>query len=236
MECTAQYNLSDPMRLSGQEVAHVSIIETLEPPRPVPMTAKGRRTRARIVEAAADLIYEGGLREVSLDSVRQASGAGRSQLYHYFASKDDLVHAVIDWQRDRILAAHRPVLSRLSSWEDITSWRDMVVAGQAAHGWRGGCPLGSLANELAETDEPARIQLAIAFAQWHELLADGLAGMIQAGEMRPDADPSRLAWSTLASLQGGLLLAETAREPLALEVALDAAIAHLRTFATTAHE
>ena len=35
----------------------------------------------------------------------------------------------------------------------------------------------------------------------------------------------------MASLQGGLLLAKTTRSTYPLEVALDAAIAHLRTFA-----
>jgi AcrR family transcriptional regulator len=45
----------------------------------------------RIVEAAAELIYAKGAERVSLDEVMEATGASRSQLYHYFANKDDLV-------------------------------------------------------------------------------------------------------------------------------------------------
>ena len=89
----------------------------------------------------------------------------------------------------------------------------------------GGCPLGSLANELAELDAAAREQLSGAFATWEQLLADGLAGMARAGALRADADPASLAVSTMASLQGGLLLAEVERNTRPLEVALDAAIA-----------
>jgi TetR/AcrR family transcriptional regulator, transcriptional repressor for nem operon len=199
--------------------------------RPFPATAKGRETRQRIVDAAADLIYERGVASVSLDDVGDATGTSKSQLYHYFADKDDLVHAVIDRQEERVLAFHRPQLSSLSSWDDIERWRDAVVEAQAGRGCRSGCPLGSLANELAELDAGAREQLSHAFATWEQLLADGLAGMARAGALRADADPASLALSTMASLQGGLLLAEVKRNARPLEVALDAAIAHIRSFA-----
>jgi TetR/AcrR family transcriptional regulator, transcriptional repressor for nem operon len=199
--------------------------------RPYPATAKGRETRRRIVDAAADLIYERGVAAVSLDDVRQATGTSKSQLYHYFGDKDDLVHDVIDHQRERVLAFHSPQLSALANWDDIQRWRDAIVLAQAARQCRGGCPLGSLANELAELDGEARQRLSGAFATWEQLLTDGLAGMARSGALRADADPARLALSTIASLQGGLLLAEVERSTRPLEVALDAAIAHMRSFA-----
>ena len=197
-----------------------------------PATRKGRETRQRIVDAAADLIYERGVAAASLDDVGRATGTSKSQLYHYFSGKNALVGAVIDRQRDRILAFQRPVLEALATWEDITSWRDMIVVLQRELGCRGGCPLGSLANELAELDDTARVQLADAIGSWEQLLADGLATMAQRGELRSDADPATLALSVMASLQGGLLLAKTTRSTYPLEVALDAAIAYLRTFAS----
>src|SRR5207249_1990789 len=60
-----------------------------------PATAKGRATRERIVQAAAKLVAEKGAAGMSLDDVRARTGASRSQLYHYFEDRDDLVHAVI---------------------------------------------------------------------------------------------------------------------------------------------
>jgi AcrR family transcriptional regulator len=168
---------------------------------------------------------------ITLDDVRGATGTSKSQLYHYFAAKDDLVHAVIDRQRERVLAFHGPKLASLSSWEDLDRWRDAIVAAQAARRCRSGCPLGSLASPLAELDETARAQLADAFTSWQQLLADGLGDMIRSGALRADANPDRLAISTIASLQGGLILAELERDTRPLEIALDAAIDHLRTFA-----
>jgi TetR/AcrR family transcriptional regulator, transcriptional repressor for nem operon len=198
----------------------------------MPRTAKGRETRGRIIDAAASLIYDRGVAAVSLDDVRHATGTSKSQLYHYFSGKDDLVHAVIHHQRDTIVRFHRPVLVSLSSWRGISEWRDMIVDAQRARSCRGGCPLGSLANELSELDGVARVQLADAFTAWESLLRDGLDAMIAHGTLRPGLNTADLATGVMASLQGGLLLAETSRDIRPLEIALDTSIAYLRTLST----
>jgi AcrR family transcriptional regulator len=196
-----------------------------------PPTQKGREQRQRIVDAAADLVFERGVTEVSLDDIREATGVSKSQLYHYFNNKSDLLHAVIECQRERVLGNHRPTFQSLEGWDDLTQWRDMIVAHQAARSCRYGCPLGSLANGLAELDDVARNQLSGAFSSWGSIIAEGLTRMVESHTLRADADPQELAVSVLASLQGGLLMAETARDTRPLEIALDAAIAHLKSFA-----
>jgi TetR/AcrR family transcriptional repressor of nem operon len=199
-------------------------------------TGKGRETRQRIIDAAADLVYERGVAGVSLDDVLRATGTSKSQLYHYFDDKNDLIHAVIERQRERVLAFHRPELESLTSWDDLQRWRNMIVETQAVRACRYGCPLGSLVNELSELDEFARTQLSSAFANWEQILDDGLAAMVEAGRLRADANTADLAVSVVASLQGGLLLAEMDRSTRPLEVALDAAIAHLKSFAPSRPE
>jgi AcrR family transcriptional regulator len=196
------------------------------------LTGKGRETRQRIIDAAAELVFERGVAAVSLDDVLRATNTSKSQLYHYFGDKNDLIHAVIERQREQVLGFHRPALTSLSSWDDIQCWRDMIVDTQAVRACRYGCPLGSLVNELAELDEFARAQLSDAFAIWEQMLADGLAGMVEAGKLQADANAADLALSVIASLQGGLLLAEVDRNTHPLEIALDAAIAHLKSFAS----
>jgi AcrR family transcriptional regulator len=223
------------MDLPVQPVFEMTMEETANA-LPLPATAKGRATRERIIDTAADLIYDRGVAAVTLDDVRDTTDTSKSQLYHYFADKNDLVHAVIDRQRERVLAFHQPRLASLSNWDDISRWCDAIVAAQAERQCRSGCPLGSLANAVAEIDEAARAQLSQAFTDWQQLLADGLQGMISSGELQREADPDRLALSTIASLQGGLILAELERDTRPLEIALDAAIAHLRSFAPTTTE
>ena len=65
-------------------------------PTPARLTARGARTRERIVEAAADLMYVRGIGATTLDDVLEASGASKSQLYRHFANKDELVRAVVE--------------------------------------------------------------------------------------------------------------------------------------------
>ncbi|WP_272952142.1 TetR/AcrR family transcriptional regulator [Mycolicibacterium hodleri] len=46
------------------------------------LTPKGQRTRARIVDAAARLIWERGVTATTLDDVKLAAEVSSSQLYH----------------------------------------------------------------------------------------------------------------------------------------------------------
>ncbi len=69
------------------------------------LTSKGRAMRDRIVQSAADLVFSSGARETTLDQVRSAVGASKSQLYHYFSDKDELLHGVIDFQGARVIHA-----------------------------------------------------------------------------------------------------------------------------------
>jgi len=195
-----------------------------------PVTSKGRATRARIVDAAAKLVDERGVAGTSLDDVGAAAGVGRSQLYHYFADKSDLVHAVITHVTDEVLGAQEPYLHHLDSWDAWEAWKRLVIEVQRERN-HGGCPLGSLASELSEVDDRARELLVGGFDRWETAFRDGLDAMRAKGLLRRDADTSALAWSVLAALQGGLLLCQTRRDTAPLEAALDAALATIRASA-----
>src|SRR5258708_33961484 len=80
--------------------------------RDAPSTQKGRATRDRIIAAAADLMYRHGAAGTSTPALRDAAGVSSSQIYHYFADKDDLTRAVIAYQTEAILANQAPLLAR----------------------------------------------------------------------------------------------------------------------------
>jgi AcrR family transcriptional regulator len=195
-----------------------------------PVTDKGRATRDRILDTATALIFEHGAAGTTLDDVRAAAKVSKGQLYHYFVDKDELVHAVIDRTIEQVLDA-QPRLAKLSTWTAISSWLDDLVQLQVQRHAVGGCPIGSLAGELAETDELTRAELAAGFDRWEAPLRRGLEQMRAEGKLRRNADPARLATATLAAIQGGLVLTQTRRDPQQLRVALDAAYAYLRSFA-----
>ncbi len=168
------------------------------------LTAKGERTRARIVEAAARLIYERGVARTTLDDVKAAAGVSGSQMYHYFPDKDELVQAVIGYQAEVIAGNHRQ--ADLGSAGGLQAWRDMVIAQARSREGKGGCPLGSLAGQLAETDPHVRTLLAGGFGQWQAATAKACAACARPGCSRtaqtrtpspsPFSPPSRAAFSS----------------------------------------
>ncbi|OZB92460.1 TetR/AcrR family transcriptional regulator [Paenibacillus sp. XY044] len=194
------------------------------------LTKKGQATRARIVAAAAKLMYERGVAGTSVEDVQQEAGVSSSQLYHYFKEKRELVLAVILFQNELVLGSQEPLLSHLDSMEALQSWRDAHVQYQTEQGFQGGCPIGSLGNELADLEPAARKEVAAGFMQWELAIRQGLRAMYDRGEMRSDAQPERLALGLLAALQGGLLLAKVRKEAGPIEAGLDVMLDHIRSF------
>ncbi|HTZ94721.1 MAG TPA: TetR/AcrR family transcriptional regulator [Streptosporangiaceae bacterium] len=186
--------------------------------RPV-LTPKGERTRGRIVDAAARLIHERGVAGTTLEDIRSAAGVSGSQLSHYFADKDELVQAVIDRQAATIAGNQRR--ADLSSPAGLRNWRTMLIAEAKRSAGRGGCPLGSLAGQVAENDAQARALIAAGFGQWSAAISDGLSSLQAAGYLPDGTDPDDLAVTLLAVIQGGLLLAQVQRNTGPLETAVD---------------
>jgi TetR/AcrR family transcriptional regulator, transcriptional repressor for nem operon len=197
-----------------------------------PSTTKGRATRERIIVAAADLMYRHGAAGTSIPALRDAAGVSSSQIYHYFADKDDLTRAVIVFQTEAILANQAPLLARLDSLDALNAWREVVIDAARQHGGAGGCPLGSLSSELSDRNPQARNALAASFTAWATAIREGLLGMVANGTLRPQTDADRLALALLAAVQGGLLLAQAQHTTDALEAALDTVIAHIHDHAT----
>jgi len=189
-----------------------------------PATAKGRETRERIIHAAAALVAERGVLGTSLDDVRARAHASKSQLYHYFADRDDLMRAVARAASDEVVGGQAELFERLDTIDGLRAWAEALVTLQQTRNARGGCPIGSLAGQLAEQDEGARLELADGLDRWETAICQGLERMAARGELHPGADPRALAQNTLAAVQGGLLLTQVRRDPNQLRSALNGAM------------
>jgi TetR/AcrR family transcriptional repressor of nem operon len=187
------------------------------------LTPKGERTRARIVENAAALIHERGVAGTTLDDVKAAADVSGSQLYHYFSDKNELVQAVIDYQAETIVNNQRR--ANLGSAKGLEAWRNMVITAAKSSRAKGGCPLGSLGSQLAESDPKARALIAAGFEQWSTAISEGLRSLHADGQLPSDIDPDDLAITLLATLQGGLLLAQVQRSTRPIETVVDTLLA-----------
>jgi TetR/AcrR family transcriptional regulator, transcriptional repressor for nem operon len=191
------------------------------------LTPKGSQTRQRIIVAAAELMFEQGVAGTTTEEVRAAAGVSSSQIYHYFADKQALVLAVIEYQNETIVGGQEPMLAALDTLDGLRAWADFLVEHQRQLHCRGGCPIGSLGSELAEVDPAARVAVATAFKRWEAGIRSGLRAMGERGDLGPDVDPDALATSLLAGLQGALLLTQLQRDTAPLRTTLDVALAHI---------
>ncbi|WP_426244794.1 TetR/AcrR family transcriptional regulator [Nocardioides sp. LHG3406-4] len=193
------------------------------------LTARGEKTRARIVAAAADLMYVQGVGPTTLDHVLAASGASKSQLYHHFDGKEALVRAVVDHVGQRVIQREREALGHVSTVRGLRRWRDALVQNNALRHGAYGCALGSLAIEIADHDTIAREALSQLFTEWQGLLVGVLRRLQDGGDLPPTASIDQLATGIMAALQGGYMLAQTARNVAPMATSLDMALAHIET-------
>jgi AcrR family transcriptional regulator len=213
---------------SGSQLYRVAIVSASShssAARSLPVTERGRRSRAAIIDAAATMMYQRGVGLTSLDDVLAAAGAGKSQLYHYFDSKAELVAAVIERQLELVLS-QQPTLEHIDSWEGIDGWVDGILALHRAPGGPFACPLGTMASEL-KNDQTFAPLLDTAFRRWEASLARGLQRIQDRGGLVAEADPTRLATPVIAALQGGMLLARVRGDVTPLQDTLVNAVAQL---------
>ena len=194
-------------------------------------TAKGRATRARIIEGAAEVLRERGVAFTTLDDIRGRTGTSKSQLFHYFPDgKDELLLAVAQFEADRVLEDQQPHLGRLDSWESWQQWRDAVVERYERQGDE--CALGALFLQVGRARPGARAIVAELMRQWQGQLAAGIRAL-QANGLVPSSalDVDRTAASLLAGVQGGVAIMMSTGDATHLKAALDTGIEHLRAMA-----
>ncbi|OBK45175.1 TetR/AcrR family transcriptional regulator [Mycobacterium kubicae] len=201
------------------------------------LTPKGRATRDRIVQTAADLIVHEGLSAFKMDSVRKAASVSGSQLAHYFTDKGALVRAVIARQMDVVLDFHRqPKLGELDSFDDFERWIDLNMRYLRRIEGTGTPTYHALAAKLAKSDSDAeprtREALGAGYWQWIALLEKAIQRMKDHQVLVAEADPRHLAMVVVSAHQGGGTLAYTYREEWPHADAIRFAVNYLRIFAT----
>jgi AcrR family transcriptional regulator len=197
----------------------------------VRFTPKGIQKRARIVDSAAQLMFERGVSRTSLADVRSAAGVGGSQISHYFADKRDLTREVIASRTNDMIRFHtQPRLGALDSLPALRAWAEATVAEAETVYLRGGCIYGSLTGELLEADDEVLDDLAAGYERWLTLFQEGLTAMRSRGRLSAEADPRHLAAALVAAHQGGTMMTYATGSAEPIRTALNAAVDYISSF------
>jgi TetR/AcrR family transcriptional repressor of nem operon len=194
---------------------------------------KGAETRLRIIRAAADLFHLQGARASSPDEIIEASRTGKGQFYHYFKSKEGLIHEVLQTYLEEIKSGAAPVKYEIDSWRDLEQWFLAQVELQKNFNMTRGCPFGTLGNEVTENDELIRQDLSLIFEVIKNKLAAFFIKEKSRGRLAKKADPEELADFCLATIQGAMLMGKIRRSSQTVESAVQEAFVHLKSYTAT---
>ncbi len=169
-------------------------------------------TRDRLMSAAFAEMYHCGFQGSDLNSIILKAGVTKGALYHHFASKEALGHAVIEQAIGKVMTEKwlAPLddiddpIPALIGIIDSTSLSDPDVAG--------GCPLNNLAQEMSPLDEGFRMRLSAIFQSWIGGIADALRLGQANGKVRPGIDCRDTATFIVATYEGYISLAKNAQD------------------------
>ncbi len=181
------------------------------------MTRNLRGTRQRLLEAASQEIYTSGFRGASLDTILDTAQVTKGALYHHFASKEALGHAVLD----EVIAAEGRQKWQLRLQENSDPITALIQAFQATsllpEHVSGGCALNNLAQEMSPVDESFRKRISELFHDWESSIAQALRRGQARRLVRTDVDVDEVARFIVAAYEGYISLAKNFQDVSVLQ-------------------
>jgi TetR/AcrR family transcriptional repressor of nem operon len=177
---------------------------------------KGEQTRQRIIAQAAPLFNQNGLAGCSMQDVMEATGLEKGGLYRYFSSKEELAAECLKYALVLAFKARTGDAEHIPNAVDKLRYLvDRFVSTPSP--LKGGCPLMNAAVD-ADDGNPQLLRLTQgALADWKSRLTKVVAKGMEVGEILPGTDPTRLANTFVAVLEGSLLISRIEGTPRARE-------------------
>ena len=178
------------------------------------MAVKGDQTRARLVDAARSLVEAKGYHGAGLNEVLAMAGGPRGSLYHHFpGGKDQLI-------AEALAAAGREVdglvgdlaATAQTSHELVLKLLEALADRMVAAGYAKGCPVATVALEVAATGDGLQPICGGIYAGWQRALANALRA-----DGHDTAEADDLATTVLALIEGALVLARAGRSRTPIE-------------------
>lgn len=191
-------------------------------------SARGEKTRLEIIRAAADLFHARGVAATSPDDIIEASGTGKGQFYHYFKSKEGLVHAVLQNYIAQFRAGNSPFSFEIKDWTDLERWFLSHLELQKKFNMTRGCPFGTIGTGVTDKDELVRQDLNLIFAIMRNKLTTFFATQKALGTLRAETREEQLAEFCIATVQGAMLMGKIERSSDSVMETITTALNYLR--------
>lgn len=171
---------------------------------------KKEASRESLLNKGVDVLMQQGYHGTGLKEILDAVNIPKGSFYNYFDSKEDFAAKVIQHYVDPFvlrLAAHLQQ-SETDALAAMQHYFDELIAQVEKNDFKGGCLLGNLMGEVADTSSLCQQSLKVAVNRFRELLQSGLAKAQQQGTVRADKSAEDMADLLINTWQGALLRAK----------------------------
>lgn len=179
-----------------------------------------KRTRERVLAAAATAIRAHGPHKVTVAGVMSDAGLTHGGFYEHFRSKDDLVAEAIGAMFAGALARLESFMTDATPQQTLQGYITWYLSPEHRDARQKGCPLAALSGDLTRLGRTARERAA----EGHARVLDRLAEVLAAAGL---PDPRTLALSVMAEMLGALASARALDVGPRSDAALEASRAHL---------
>lgn len=189
----------------------VCIVQDMEKQKPY------SEARQRILETADRLFYQEGLHAVGIDRIIAEAKVAKMTLYAHFASKDDLILAVLKHREGSLLAFFRSAMERHGKGpkDQLQAFFGALKELVSTPGFRG-CPFQNAAAEVADPDHAIMEFVRDNKRRFHEMLRGFvIASVGKKGE--------KVAQAISILVEGAITTAVIYGTPEAVDVAWNAA-------------
>jgi AcrR family transcriptional regulator len=173
-------------------------------------------TRQRLVTAANESFRRRGFNGTALKHVTEAAGAPTGSLYHFFpGGKEELAAAAVLESGDAYRRLFEAIADEAADMaQAVTDFFDGAAAALEETDFIDPCPIGTVAREVASTNDTLRAATQQVLASW----IDAAAARLERAGASPD-DARALATTLVAALEGGFVLARAGRDTTPLRTA-----------------
>lgn len=154
--------------------------------------SKGARTRASILQAAAEMACLQGLGGLNLQPLANRVGMTKSGLYAHFGSKEALQLATLEYATERFLeTVVAPTKSAAPGLPRLDDLYNRWLAWPTNAGLPGQCPFFAAADEFDDAAGPVRERLERTFREFRLVVEQLVASAVRHGHLPLGTDPGQ---------------------------------------------
>ncbi len=169
-----------------------------------------RDTKALLLEKGLTLMLEKGFHNTGIQEALKAADVPKGSFYHFFENKEDFGRQVLERYSEEGGEQAAAVLADPAA-PPLERLRTFFSAGcqqSAESGYRGGCLLGNLTQELADQNPEFAEILERKWREIQTMLANVISEAQTSGDVHSADDPHQLAGFLINSWQGAVMRAK----------------------------